>query len=95
MDKQMEAAKERQAEIDAQGPDITLQMESDTTTEERETLFQRADMALAEGTRKTLADVHAQLIEHAAMYEADAAMPTIRKYLHKLNVALESTGNPT
>ena len=66
----------------------THQMESDTTTEEREVLLQRAMTALSGTDRHALSAVRDQLREHRDMYEGDQAMALIEETLRKLDEAL-------
>jgi hypothetical protein len=66
----------------------THQLETDTTTEEREILLQRATEALdAEDSGKIKA-VRDQLREHREMYAGDQAMNLIETTLIKLDSAL-------
>lgn len=66
----------------------THQMESDTTTEEREVLLQRAGEAVSANDRDQIGKVRDQLREHRDMYEGDQAMALIEETLRKLDEAL-------
>ena len=66
----------------------THQMETDTTTEEREVLLQRAMSALSANDRTQIEAVRSQLREHRDMYEGDQAMALIEETLRKLDDAL-------
>ena len=66
----------------------TKQMETDTTTEEREVLLQRAMSALSANDRTQITAVRAQLREHRDMYEGDQAMALIEETLRNLDEAL-------
>ena len=67
---------------------MTKQMETDTTTEEREILLQRAGEALTLGHRHDLEAVRDQLKEHHHMYEGDEALPLVEQTIAKLEAAL-------
>ena len=66
----------------------THQMESDTTTEEREVLLQRAMSAISANDHHQITAVRDQLREHRDMYEGDQAMALIEETLRKLDAAL-------
>lgn len=64
------------------------QMETDTTTDEREVLLQRAQEALTLGHRDELNAVRDQLREHREMYPGDEAMQMVEETLIQLDHAL-------
>lgn len=66
----------------------THQIETDTTTDEREVLFQRADQSLASNDQDMIRKVRDQLREHREMYQGDEAMQMIEETLIKLDNAL-------
>ena len=63
----------------------TVQMETDTVTEEREVLLQRA---LSAQTPKEARDVRAQIMEHIAMYEGDEGASVLEDQLLHLETLI-------
>ena len=68
--------------------DTTHQMETDTTTIEREALLQAATKAAASGDQDAIRTARAQIQEHLEMYEADEGLSVLSEELGKLNAAL-------
>lgn len=67
---------------------MTKQMETDTTTEEREVLLQRATQALTLGHRHDIEAVRDQLREHREMYGGDEGIGAVNEALQKLDAQL-------
>ncbi len=63
----------------------TRQMETDTVTEEREVLIQRASQANTIGEARKVID---QIYEHKKMYVADHGMPALNEQLARLETML-------
>lgn len=63
----------------------TVQMETDTTTEEREVLLQRA---IAASTPKEARQVRDQIIEHIEMYEEDEGVSVLEDQLMRLETMM-------
>jgi hypothetical protein len=66
----------------------TRQMETDTTTDEREILLQRAQQALDASDTAKIRVVRDQMREHFEMYQGDEAAPVVAESLRKLDSAL-------
>jgi len=67
-----------------------MQMETDTTTEEREVLLQRAISATNLGHLDDMRKVAAQIREHAHMYPADEGLWVLNEQLEKMEVILSA-----
>ncbi len=68
--------------------DKTIQMETDTTTIEREILLQAAIKAVASSNQHDIKAAQAQIQEHMKMYEADQGMSALQEQLTNLSAAL-------
>jgi len=67
-----------------------MQMETDTTTEEREVLLQRAIAATNLGHLDEMRKVVAQIREHARMYPADEGLWVLNEQLEKMETILSA-----
>jgi hypothetical protein len=60
----------------------TRQMETDTTTEEREVILQRSIEATNQGDRHGMEVAISQIKEHIHMYTGDEGIAVLQKQLH-------------
>jgi hypothetical protein len=65
-----------------------MQMETDTTTEEREVLLQRAIEATNLGHRDQMGKIIAQMREHIRMYDGDEGLWVLKEQLEKMEALL-------
>jgi|GEM_PF-3002260 hypothetical protein len=72
--------------------DETIQMETDTTTYEREAIIQAAQSALTLGHIEDLRAVRRQILEHMEMYEGDEGLGALEEQLRRVE---ETIGEQT